>query len=247
MAEHTPNQMQSEARIDPVARQGMRRFLASIDAEGLTTFIRDCLRAVDRKVAVSIFNDDVNGMPMPASSDRGRIASVLRGLLRAGRPDGFECLQNLTSHHLERSLDDEQYEAYSEAVDALNEAAEAEDAAKIRSAAAGVVKAMRAGMDDAAVMRYVQVHALPETVDALLAAAGGTAAEEPEAATPAKKKTAAKKTAAKKTTTKKTAAKKSGAKKAGAGKSGAKKTSAPKPTATKAPAKKTGTRKTTAK
>jgi len=214
MAEHQRNEMQSEARIDPAARQGMRRFLASVDADTLTDFIRDCLRAVDRKVAVAIFNDNVHGLPMPGSSDRGRIASVLRGVLRAGRPDAFECLQGLTSQHLDEALNDDQHEAYGKAVDALNEGAEAGDAAKIGAAAGEVVQAMRAGMDDAAIRRYVQVHALPETIDALLAAiatgggaektagAAGTGAttgsDDAETPKPAATKPPAKKTAAKK-------------------------------------------------
>jgi hypothetical protein len=208
---------QSEARIDPAARQGMRRFMGSIDADGLTAFVRDCLRAVDRKVAVAIYNDNVSGLPMPSSSDRGRVATVLRGVLRAGRPDGFECLQGLTTQELEDALDNEQYEAYSEAVEALNEAVEQDDAAGIAGSATQVVAAMRAGLDDAAIERFVRVHALPETIDALMAALVGEVlqddATQSAAGKKATKKAAAKKTATKKTVTKKAAAKKTAAKK----------------------------------
>lgn len=211
---------QSEARIDPAARQGMRRFLGSIDADGLTAFVRDCLRAVDRKVAVAIYNDNVSGLPMPSSSDRGRIATVLRGVLRAGRPDGFECLQGLTTQELEDALDNDQYEAYSEAVEALNEAVEQDDAAGIAGSATQVVAAMRAGLDDAAIERFVRVHALPETIDALMAALAGEVLQDDATQSAAGEK-ATKKAAAKKAAAKKTAAKKGEARRGTAGKSGA--------------------------
>ncbi len=170
MAEYTRSDKQSEAWIDPAARAGIKRFMGSQDAEQLAGFVRDCLRAIDRPAAVMIFNKHVLGIPMPSSSDRGRIGSMLRDVLRVGRPDAFECLQNLTSYHLEKSLGDDHYEPYSTAVDQLNEAAEDGGTKKINAAAKAVVAAMRAAMDDDAIRRYVRLHALPETLDALLKA-----------------------------------------------------------------------------
>jgi hypothetical protein len=257
MVDFKQPERQAEARIDPSARQGMRRFLAAMDADQLTAFVRDCLRAVDRKVAVAIFNDNILGLPMPSSSDRARMTAVLRGVLRAGRPDGFECLQDLTSHLLEKALTDEQYESYSTAVDELNEAAGAGSKQKITAAAKKVVAAMRAGMDDAAITRYVTVHALPETYEALLAAAKGKAAASGKAAAKsaaasgvAEEAAAAEATAGKstrKTTAKKAAAKKTAAKKTTAKKGMAKGTAAKRSTAGKASGKRTTARKISGK
>ena len=171
MAEFTPSTMQSELRVDPAARDGVKRLLSMLDADQQAKLIRDCLRKVKRPDAVAVFNQDVHGNRMPANSDRGRIGAMLRTVLRAGRPDAYECLQTLSSAWIDDGLDEKQYEAYNEAVDALNECAEAGETSKIPAAAETVVAALRIGLDNETIERYVILHALPETLDALLAAA----------------------------------------------------------------------------
>lgn len=257
--------MQSEERVDPEARAGVRRFLSSHGAEETAQFVRACLKAVDRVAAVAIYNRNVHGMPMPASSDRGRIAAILREVLRAGRPDGFECLQELTSHHLEEALDRQHQDAYSEAVEALNEAAEAGDTTKIRQAAGPVIEALRSGLDDDAIERYVVVHALNATIDPLLealgrrplgVAAGATAAarsgkpsasqadtEPASAEQKSSRKAAAEKATAQASSTGKTDSKKASTKKASGKKASSKKASTNRASSKKASSKNTSSKK----
>jgi len=219
MAEYNTPSMPAEQRIDPASREGVKRLVAMFDADGQLQLIRDCLRAVSRVHAVQIFNQHVIGLRLPSTADRGRMTTMLKSILRAGRPDAYECLQSLSSYQVEEALTDQQYEGYTEAVEALNEAAESGDAGKIETAAAPVIDALRGALDDQTIRRYIILQALPETLDPLLKTLdGGPAAGKKSAGAAAAKGKA--KTAAASTATKKTAARKTATKKV-AGKTGA--------------------------
>ncbi len=230
---------QSAPRVDPVAREGIRRLRAAYAGDELAKVVRDLLKAVPRAQAAATFNASVNGMTLPHTADRGRIGSLLRNILAAGRPDAFECLQTLATAHLETTLDKAQLDAYAEQVDALNEAVESGDAKKVESAVGPVAEALLAGLSVEEARRYVVLQALPEAYEPLLAAVKGGAA--------AGQATAAQEGTAKQTAAKKSAARKIAAKKSAAKKSAARKSTARKSTVKQAAAKKKATKKATSK
>ena len=160
---------------EPDPAKVMEQLRGRLGEDGIRKLVADCLRQTDRLRAVQLINASLGTVKLSASADRARMGRILAEGLLKHRAPVLEVVQTLSRDPFEVKADQEAKERLDRAVDALNTARTKSGAAaekQTMEGAAEVAAAIRAVLEPEDARRLILLNAFPDTLDAMLEAAG---------------------------------------------------------------------------